>query len=353
MNKGVSFLISCFNPYKTSRSAENSFSRGSIRKGLKVVPQRLILIIFILSLLLSGCAETAEECPRPALVDVSQADSYINDESLPFQFPLEEFSIYRYGPYTNYVSFGTGLDPDGKYHAAEDLDQPPGTPVYAMADGEIAFSGRAGGYGWLIIINHPQANLYSLYGHLSPSRWHIQSGADINKGELIAYIGDTYENGSDAKYGEMPPHLHFGVRAGQMRQYPGTGEWRWQAGWIKPCPQDLGWLQPSVIITNQQIPDGGFTRPPSGLLEKWGGELLFSAFILVGAVSFLIFALKKQKPVFMVFYGCFIIAFGWLYLLKDGMWSGNLVVCLGAFTLVWGGYRFLRDLARMRRDNAL
>jgi hypothetical protein len=296
--------------------------------------------------------ETAEKCPRPALVDISQVDSYPEDDSLPFQFPLEEFEIFRYGPYSNYNCFGTGLDPDGKYHAAEDLDQPAGTPVYAMADGEIGFSGRAGDYGWLIIINHPQANLYSLYGHLSPSRWHIQSGP-AKKGDLIAYLGDTDENGSDAKYGQMPPHLHFGVRAGQMRQYPGTGEWRWQAGWIKPCPEDLGWLQPSVVIINQVIPEGGFTLPPSGFLSKWGGELLFSAFILVGVVSLLNFALKSRKPIFLVLYGGFIIAFGRFYLLKDGMWSGNLVVVLGTVTLVWGGYRLVRDLLHFGRDSTL
>jgi hypothetical protein len=303
-----------------------------------------------LCLLLSGCVETAEECLRPALVDVSQADSYRENDSLPFQFPLEEFTIYRYGPYTNYVSFGTGLDPDGKYHAAEDLDQPAGTPVYAMADGEVDFSGRAGGYGWLIIINHPKANLYSLYGHLSPSRWHIQSGIDVDKGDLIAYIGDTYENGSDTKYGEMPPHLHFGVRAGQMRQYPGTGEWRWMAGWIKPCPQDLGWLQPSVVITNQHIPEEGFPRPSSRLLDKWGNEILFSSVLLVGVVSFFVLALKHQKPLFIVFYGCFLIAFGWLYLLNNGKWSGNVVVCSGILILFLGGYRLTQAIIRTRRE---
>ena len=62
---------------------------------------------------------------------------------------------------------------------------PAGTPVYAVADGEISFSGPMGGYGWLIIIDHPQANLYSLYGHLSPGRWRMESGT-VEKGEMIA-----------------------------------------------------------------------------------------------------------------------------------------------------------------------
>ncbi len=33
----------------------------------------------------------------------------------------------------------------------------PPESVYAMADGRVSFSGTAGGYGWLIIIDHPQA----------------------------------------------------------------------------------------------------------------------------------------------------------------------------------------------------
>ena len=61
---------------------------------------------------------------------------------------------------------------------------PAGTPVYAVADGEISFSDPMGGYGWLIIIDHPQANLYSLYGYLRPSRRRMEPGT-VEKGELI------------------------------------------------------------------------------------------------------------------------------------------------------------------------
>jgi len=56
------------------------------------------------------------------------------------------------------------------------------------------------------------------------------------------------------------------------------GEWRWQAGWTKLCPQDLGWLQPSVIITSQDIPVGGFPEPAAGFVAKWGIELLFRVY---------------------------------------------------------------------------
>ena len=104
----------------------------------------------------------------------------------------------------------------------------------------------------LIIIDHPQANLYSLCGHLSPSRWYIESGVLVEKGQLIAYLGDSDENGGSSEQ-PLTPHLHFGIRAGQRADYSSMGEWRWQAGWLNYCPQDLGWLQPSLITVNQEL----------------------------------------------------------------------------------------------------
>ena len=70
-----------------------------------------------------------------------------------------------------------------KHHTAEDSFAPAGTPVYAIGDGIISYSGKARGYGWLIIIDHPVENVYSLYGHLSTSRWKKSSGK-VKKGEL-------------------------------------------------------------------------------------------------------------------------------------------------------------------------
>lgn len=110
-------------------------------------------------------------------------------------------------------------------HLAVGPRSPAGTPVYAMAAGGVTFSAPMGGYGWLIMVDHPQANLYSLDGHLSPSRWHSERGP-VEKGQLLAYLGDADENGGSAAR-PLRPHLHFGIRTGQRADYPGIGEWRW------------------------------------------------------------------------------------------------------------------------------
>jgi murein DD-endopeptidase MepM/ murein hydrolase activator NlpD len=264
-----------------------------------------ILLVF----LFSGCTQPPKPCSPQPPADLSGAIAYAANDQLDFRFPLDKLGE-DVRPYPVIFCSSGGSGPAREYHAAEDYHLPAGTPVYATAAGMISFSGRMGGYGWLIIIDHPQANIYSLYGHLSPSRWRLESGP-VKKGDLIAYLGDPDENGGSPEQ-PLRPHLHFGIRAGQRTDYPGMGEWRWQAGWIKPCPQDLGWLQPSGVITSQEIPPGGFPEPAARLLEKWGVELAFISVYLIGGAWALIFAIRKSNPIIPVIYGGFMIVAGWV-----------------------------------------
>jgi murein DD-endopeptidase MepM/ murein hydrolase activator NlpD len=199
-----------------------------------------------------------------------------------------------------------------------------------------------GGYGWLIVIDHPQANLYSLYGHLSPSRWRLESGP-VEKGELIAYLGDPDENGERT----LETHLHFGVRAGQRADYPGIGEWRWQAGWVKACPEDLGWLKPSEIITGQEIPAGGFPAPRAGLLEKWGVELALTLVYLVGAGCALVFAVRRNRPILLALCAGSMIVAGWI-LFSKGTIVSYALFCMAVLSLVVAISQYVRHLRRLR-----
>lgn len=261
-------------------------------------------------LLLTGCSQTAQSCPQQEQADLSEVLSFAEDDQLKFRFPLEELGNVVHPAAAIFCTYGCNRS-ECQYHAAEDYHLPAGTSVYAIADGDISFSGRMGGYGWLIIIDHPQAYIYSLYGHLSPSRWRLESGS-VQKGDLIAYLGDPDENGGSAE-NPLRPHLHFGIRAGQRTDYPGMGEWRWMAGWIKPCPQDLGWLNPSEFITSQEIPSSGFAAAKVGLFEQWGVELALVSVYVVGGTCMLIFAIKKKNFVIPLISGGLMIAAGWIF----------------------------------------
>jgi len=222
--------------------------------------------------------------------------------------------------------------------------------VYAMADGRIRFSGEAGGYGWLIVIDHPQANLYSLYGHLSPSRQKLASGTQVRRGDWIAYLGDADENGGSAE-SPLEPHLHFGVRAGQTGDYPTRGEWRYQAGWIRSCPQDLSWLQPSAVIAGQEIPVGGYPSAGPPFLARWGLEILISGFYTLIGAGMLAFAIKSTWTWrwFLLFPGIIAIAAG-IVLHNKGVLSTYTVLVIGVLMLAVGIYFNVRRRAPKRVD---
>lgn len=248
----------------------------------------------------------------------------------------------------HFADFGQAED-GIEYHAAEDIYTPADTPVYAMADGQISYSGPMGGYGWLIIIDHPQVNLYSLYGHLSPSRWRLESG-QVKKGDLIAYLGDSDENGG-TRENPLRTHLHFGVRVGQKSDYPARGEWRWMAGWIKPCPQDVGWQQPSMVITTQEIPPGGFQAPDSSFVEKWSVEIIMGAIYVFGAACMLIFAAKTNKPFLPLLSGVVLFAGGW-YFYTTGWKMSFVLFGLASLLAVTGLYLLMRRFINIIHSKA-
>jgi len=302
-------------------------------------PKSLLLVCIFL--FIAGCTQNVGLCPEYPYVDLSDAEVFAEDDELPFRFPLDDPNSYRDIKYSaTFCSANRSeLDAPYSYHAAEDYFQPAGTPVYAMADGEISFSGPMGGYGWLIIIDHPQANLYSLYGHLSSSRWYRERGP-VSKGDLIAYLGDDYENGGSLK-NPLIPHLHLGIRAGQRSDYPAKDEWRWMAGWINLCPADIGWLRPSEVIAGQKIPEGGYAMPEMDILALWGVEILFGLIYIAGGLGTFILATRKNKPIWLVLGGAMCGIAGLLFH-KDGWMISPLLFILSALLLIYGILQFRR-----------
>ena len=308
----------------------------------------LLTCFIFLVLLVAGCARSAGPCLAEPYADLSGAEIFATDDGLPFRFPLDDLSSDTSPSFTHFGASSSGPESAREYHAAEDFFRPAGTPVYAMADGKISFSGPMGGYGWLTIVDHPQANLYSLYGHLSPSRYRMEPGP-VEKGEVIAYLGDTHENGGSLKQ-PLEPHLHLGIRAGRRADYPGRGEWRWQAGWIKLCPKELGWLQPSAIITGQAIPVGGFPEPASDFMAKWGIELLFGAVYSFGGICMLVYAIKKDKPIVPILSGVTFLAIGWFFYNRGWKMSYALLF-MGVLFPAIGVARLIRRSESTGSDN--
>lgn len=311
---------------------------------------RLLTMLGFITLLFASCnTQYPETCPSGTPVGLLDADEIANDDSLPFRFPLDE-STMDYDLFFGWFGVSNECPPnmpdcynysDLAFHAAEDYKRPAGTPVYAMADGRISYSGPAGGYGWLILIDHPQANLYSLYGHLSLGRWKQESGTDVKRGDLIAYLGNPDENGGSAE-SPLEPHLHFGIRAGQTADYPSRGEWRFMAGWIRLCPQDLGWLQPSLVITSQEIPSGGYPQPKVEFLTRWGLELLITSIYAFCGTCMIVSAVRK-KWWFLLFFPGLLLTVAGIVLRNRGMISTYALFVIGILMLALGILLYTRQ----------
>lgn len=127
------------------------------------------------------------------LVPVNAGDAALREVS--YQMPVK-----------GRVSSGFGsrfhpIDKKMKFHAGLDLAVPTGTSVRAAADGVVKFAGASGGYGNLVILEHPDGR-ETRYGHLKQIL--VSEGEKVSAGQQFALSGSTGKS--------TGPHLHFEVR---------------------------------------------------------------------------------------------------------------------------------------------
>ena len=97
----------------------------------------------------------------------------------------------------------------GTYHSGIDLGAAGGTPVAAVASGQVVLASAGYGYGNYVVIRHDDGS-ETLYAHLSQI-WVVQ-GQWVIQGESIGTVGATgWATG---------PHLHFEVRVGSAAVDP-------------------------------------------------------------------------------------------------------------------------------------
>ena len=88
-------------------------------------------------------------------------------------------------------------------HLGTDYAAPTGTPVQSVASGKVVFSGRSGGAGNLVRIQHANG-FETLYMHLS--RRQVRLGQKVEQGTQIGLVGSTGL--------ATGPHLDFRIRKG-------------------------------------------------------------------------------------------------------------------------------------------
>lgn len=122
---------------------------------------------------------------------VAQEDKYSFFQEAP-----SKVSYVLFSPVTGTIS--QQYNPKEKHYAI-DVVAPKDTPVKAVADGTVIFTGWTTETGYVAIIRHA-AGLLSVYKHNGSIT--KEQGALVKAGEVIATVGNT---------GELTtgPHLHF------------------------------------------------------------------------------------------------------------------------------------------------
>jgi len=114
---------------------------------------------------------------------------------IPFLPPVEEYRPANFG--ARRVINGHPRMP----HSAVDITLPTGTPVRAIADGQVAFAAEQFFGGRSVVIDHG-GGVFSVYYHLK--EFSVAEGQEISRGDRIGSVGATGR--------ATGPHLHFGVR---------------------------------------------------------------------------------------------------------------------------------------------
>jgi len=98
-----------------------------------------------------------------------------------------------------------------RMHEGTDLAAAIGTPIYATADGVVAFAGWANGYGKVIKIQHAMG-FETRFGHLS--KFNVKKGQRVSRGDRIGDMGNTGRS--------TGPHVHYEIRIGGKPVNPMT-----------------------------------------------------------------------------------------------------------------------------------
>ncbi|MDY0324960.1 MAG: LysM peptidoglycan-binding domain-containing protein [Candidatus Cloacimonadaceae bacterium] len=90
---------------------------------------------------------------------------------------------------------------NGKPHKGIDIGAKHGTPIYAVLDGTVVYSGVQGAYGNVVVLEHPDF-VMTVYAHNEKNL--VKVGDKVEKAQQIAMVGST-GNASGS-------HLHFEYR---------------------------------------------------------------------------------------------------------------------------------------------
>ncbi len=132
--------------------------------------------------------------PKRTLPPTATVAAPVQSFDAQFAWPVEGRVIRPFGPIA-----------DGARNDGINIAAPEGTPIYAAADGVVAYVGTdVAIYGGLILLRHGEGWL-TAYGHAE--RLAVNRGQAVKKGQLIGYVSQAGLADQD--------QLHFEIRQGR------------------------------------------------------------------------------------------------------------------------------------------
>ena len=195
--------------------------------------QRLVIGVAFAVLLTFALPEVARSAtPRK---DPKRRAGVTQVVAKSWRFPLMRSNRWGFRVSQAYGAFGR-ID-RGRYHTGIDVAVPCGTPVRAIADGEIVEIRKKdrGGFGKLVLVRHYMQSgppLYALYAHLQSVPGDI---GPVKRGQLLGRSGTTGRS--------TGCHLHFA-----MRDRPGTGR-----GYTTVRPEKRGYVDPAKFLARRVV----------------------------------------------------------------------------------------------------
>ncbi|MBQ1752192.1 MAG: M23 family metallopeptidase [Paludibacteraceae bacterium] len=110
--------------------------------------------------------------------------------------------------------YGYRIDPiyqTKRFHKGMDFSAEVGTEIYATGAGTVTFAGWKQGYGNCVMIDHGY-DYETLYAHCSKIKKGLRRGSKVQRGDVIAYVGNTGKS--------TGPHLHYEVHVDGQPQNP-------------------------------------------------------------------------------------------------------------------------------------
>ncbi|HVE78034.1 MAG TPA: peptidoglycan DD-metalloendopeptidase family protein [Gemmatimonadaceae bacterium] len=141
--------------------------------------------------------EAARRRAEAARPNAPRAASTLTTRELgQLDWPVDGTVLYRFGRVVNPNNTTTRWN--GMGIAASE-----GTPVRAVAAGQVVTATRIGTYGLTVIVQHGGGD-YSVYGSLASVA--VREGGVIGKGQTVGSVGSADP--------DLPAHLHFEIRPG-------------------------------------------------------------------------------------------------------------------------------------------